>query len=172
MADVGLRQQASAHSLGARARAAQRSAPLDLIPERCNTVPALVANTVGRGGRNNFPVIAVVAPVLDNSGQFYCSRAHMAEPDVAVWGAAPCSWPHRGRDAAPCTQGASTSSPAASARRPSNFAWPLRRRTTKARSRHPEKPAVHLRARGSRTHRPVLAQPSRSSQPDSVGQFR
>jgi hypothetical protein len=48
-------------------RAAQRSAPLDLIRQWCNTVPALVANTVGRDGRNNLPVIAVVAPVLDNS---------------------------------------------------------------------------------------------------------
>ena len=119
MADLWLRQQASAHSLRARARAAQRSAPLDLIPERCNTVPALVANTVGRGGRNNLPVIAVVAPVLDDSVQFYCSRAHMAQSDAGVWGAAPCSWPHRGREAAPCTQGASTSSPAAYAGLPS-----------------------------------------------------
>lgn len=87
MAGLSLRLQASAHSLGARARAAQRSAlPLDLIPERCNTVPALVANTVGRGGRNNFPVIAVVAPVLDDSVQFYCNRACMAKPGVAGMG--------------------------------------------------------------------------------------
>jgi len=51
--------------------------------------------------------------------QFYCSRAHMAQSDVGVWGTAPCSWPHRGREAAPCTQGASNSSPAAYAGLPS-----------------------------------------------------
>ncbi len=100
----------------------------------------------------------------------------MAQSAAGVWGTAPCSWPHRGREAAPCTQGASTSSPAASASRPSTPAWPLRRRTTKDRSRRPEKPAVHLRAPGSRTHRPVLAQPSRRSlrqpQPHTVGQIR
>jgi len=112
MARLSLRQHAFALSLGARARAAKRSAPLDVIPERCNTLPALVANTVGRDGRNNLPVIAVVAPVLDNSAQFYRSQPRLAQPDVGVWGAAPCSRPHRGREAAPCTQGASTSSPA------------------------------------------------------------
>ena len=89
-----------------------RTSPLDVIPERCNTLPALVANTVGRDGRNNLPVIAVVAPVLDNSAQFYRNQPRLAQTEVGVWGAAPCSRPHRGREAAPCTQGASTSSPA------------------------------------------------------------
>ena len=37
---------------------------LDAIARRCNTLPALVANTVGRGSRNNLPVIAAAAPVL------------------------------------------------------------------------------------------------------------
>jgi hypothetical protein len=52
-------------------------------------LPALVANTVGRGGRNNLPVIAAVAPVLDDSAQFYCNRACMAKPDVAGMGRSP-----------------------------------------------------------------------------------
>ena len=89
MADVSLRQQASAHSLGARARAAQRSAPLDLTPEQCNTVPALVANTVGRGGRNNFPVIAVVAPVLDNSGAVLLQSGPHGRTGCGGYGAQP-----------------------------------------------------------------------------------
>lgn len=42
----------------------QRTASLDLIARRCNTLPALVADTVGRGSRNNLPVIAAAAPVL------------------------------------------------------------------------------------------------------------
>ncbi|SCK32147.1 hypothetical protein VAR608DRAFT_2786 [Variovorax sp. HW608] len=37
---------------------------LDGIARRCNTLRALVVDTVGRGNRNNFPVIAAVAPVL------------------------------------------------------------------------------------------------------------
>ncbi len=47
--------------------AARTGASLDLITRRCNTLHALVANTVGRGGRNNLPVIAAAAPVLQHS---------------------------------------------------------------------------------------------------------
>jgi hypothetical protein len=60
-----LQQQTSARSLEPRARAAP-TASLDLTARRCNTLPALVADTVGRGGRNNLPVIAAAAPVLSH----------------------------------------------------------------------------------------------------------
>lgn len=39
---------------------------LDSITRRCNTSHALVVNTVGRGSRNNLPVIAAAAPVLQH----------------------------------------------------------------------------------------------------------
>jgi hypothetical protein len=60
-----LQQQTSARSLEPRARAAP-TASLNLTARRCNTLPALVADTVGRGGRNNLPVIATAAPVLSH----------------------------------------------------------------------------------------------------------
>jgi hypothetical protein len=59
-----LQQQASALPLDPRTRAALPATSMDLIVRRCNTLPALVANTVGRGGPNNLPVAAVAAPVL------------------------------------------------------------------------------------------------------------
>jgi hypothetical protein len=63
---ASLRQQASALPLEPRERAAPRTNSVDVIARRCNTLYALVANTVGRGGRNNFPVIAVAAPALQH----------------------------------------------------------------------------------------------------------
>ena len=64
-----LQQHASARSLEPRARrlvANRQPASLDLITRRCNTLRALVADTVGRGSRNNLPVIAAAAPVLQH----------------------------------------------------------------------------------------------------------
>jgi len=42
----------------------QHRQSVDFGERRCNTLPTLVASTVGRGSRNNFPVVAAVAPVL------------------------------------------------------------------------------------------------------------
>jgi hypothetical protein len=53
------------HARSSPERALRSEPPsLDLIARRCNTLPALVADTVGRGCRNNLPVIAAAAPVL------------------------------------------------------------------------------------------------------------
>jgi len=52
----------------------QHRQSVDFGERRCNTLHALVASTVGRGSRNNFPVVAAVAPVLTSHTPFYPAR--------------------------------------------------------------------------------------------------
>jgi hypothetical protein len=63
-----------------RSPTCSRPQSLDAIARRCNTLPALVANTVGRGSRNNLPVIAAAAPVLHHGDKFYRGFASAPSP--------------------------------------------------------------------------------------------
>jgi hypothetical protein len=99
---ASLRQQASALPLEPRERAAPRTNSVDVIARRCNTLYALVANTVGRGGRNNFPVIAVAAPALQHGAVLQRlrlraqSRRHPRGGWGRGWGGTPGGTPSQG----------------------------------------------------------------------------